>query len=93
MEGTVRYIFSGGNTPKGFYSYYNYILPQEKAQYKAHSFSKFVQYSRQGNIIFTLLRAQVMANAIQLHWQNRQSPKTAQLLYSHAVETAHFLKW
>lgn len=31
MEGTVRYIFSGGNTPKGFYSYYNYILPQEKA--------------------------------------------------------------
>ena len=28
MEGKVRNLYPGGNTPHGFYSYYNYILPQ-----------------------------------------------------------------
>jgi len=32
MKGKIRNIYPGGNTPKGFYSYYNYILPQRKAE-------------------------------------------------------------
>lgn len=32
MEGKVRNLYPGGNTPHGFYSYYNYILPQRKAE-------------------------------------------------------------
>lgn len=32
MKGRIRNIFPGGNTPQGFYSYYNYILPQRKAE-------------------------------------------------------------
>lgn len=32
MKNVIRDIFPGGNTPLGFYSYYNYILPQRKAQ-------------------------------------------------------------
>lgn len=30
-KGKIRGMFPGGNTPKGFYSFYNYILPQEEA--------------------------------------------------------------
>jgi Cdc6-like AAA superfamily ATPase len=26
-EGTIRHLFPGGNTPQGFFSYYNHILP------------------------------------------------------------------
>ena len=26
-EGKIRHLFPGGNTPQGFFSYYNYILP------------------------------------------------------------------
>ena len=33
MEGRIRKIFPGGNTPQGFYSYYRYILSQEKAEH------------------------------------------------------------
>lgn len=33
MKGIVRDIFPGGNTPKGFYSFYKYILPQEIAEH------------------------------------------------------------
>lgn len=32
MKGQLRNLFPGGNTPDGFYSYYNYILPQRKAK-------------------------------------------------------------
>ncbi len=32
MEGKTRNLYPGGNTPCGFYSYYNYILPQRKAE-------------------------------------------------------------
>lgn len=32
MKGHIRNIYPGGNTPEGFYSYYNYILPQKKAE-------------------------------------------------------------
>lgn len=32
MKGQIRNIYPGGNTPKGFYSYYNYILPRRKAK-------------------------------------------------------------
>ena len=32
MKGHIRNIFPGGNTPQGFYSYYNDILPQRKAE-------------------------------------------------------------
>lgn len=32
MEGKIRNLYPGGNTPDGFYSYYNYILPQRKAE-------------------------------------------------------------
>lgn len=32
MKGQLRNMFPGGNTPDGFYSYYNYILPQRKAK-------------------------------------------------------------
>ncbi len=31
-NGKVRHMFPGGNTSKGFYSYYDYILPQEVAE-------------------------------------------------------------
>lgn len=30
-KGNIRHMFPGGNTSLGFYSYYNYILPQEEA--------------------------------------------------------------
>lgn len=32
MKGDQRNIYPGGNTPLGFYSYYNYILSQRKAE-------------------------------------------------------------
>lgn len=32
MKGHKRNIFPGGNTPYGFHSYYNYIMPQNKAE-------------------------------------------------------------
>lgn len=32
MEGIIRDFFAGGNTWNGFYSYFEYILPQEDAQ-------------------------------------------------------------
>ena len=32
MKDQLRSMFPGGNTPEGFYSYYNYILPQRKAK-------------------------------------------------------------
>lgn len=32
MKGQIRNIYPGGNTPYGFYSYYNHILPQRKAE-------------------------------------------------------------
>lgn len=32
MKGQQRDIYPGGNTPYGFYSYYNYILSQRKAE-------------------------------------------------------------
>jgi len=31
-KGTIRRVFPGGNTSCGFYSFYDYILPQEEAQ-------------------------------------------------------------
>lgn len=31
MRGKIRHIYPGGNTPKGFFSYYQYILGQEEA--------------------------------------------------------------
>jgi hypothetical protein len=34
-KGTIRHLFPGGNTSLGFFSYYDYILPQEEA---AHIF-------------------------------------------------------
>lgn len=32
MDGRVRNLYPGGNTPDGFYSYYKYILPQREAE-------------------------------------------------------------
>lgn len=32
MSGKVKNYFPGGNTSKGFYSFYNYIIPQDKAE-------------------------------------------------------------
>lgn len=32
MKGQQRNIYPGGNTSEGFYSYYNYILPQREAE-------------------------------------------------------------
>lgn len=32
MKGKIRHFFPGGNTSKGFYSFYRYILPQETAR-------------------------------------------------------------
>lgn len=32
MKGIQRNLYPGGNTPQGFYSYYNYILTQKKAE-------------------------------------------------------------
>ena len=32
MKGIQRNLYPGGNTPQGFYSYYNYILSQKKAE-------------------------------------------------------------
>lgn len=32
-EGNTRHIFPGGNTSKGFFSYYDYILPQTEANH------------------------------------------------------------
>ncbi len=29
--GRIKHVFPGGNTPKGFFSYYDYILSQEDA--------------------------------------------------------------
>lgn len=31
-KGNIRHMFPGGNTPRGFYSYYDYILPQKSAE-------------------------------------------------------------
>ena len=31
-KGKIRHMFPGGNTSKGFYSYYNYIINQEDAK-------------------------------------------------------------
>lgn len=31
-KGKARHMFPGGNTSKGFFSYYDYVLPQEKAK-------------------------------------------------------------
>jgi hypothetical protein len=28
-EGKIRHLFPGGNTPQGFFSYYNYIIPND----------------------------------------------------------------
>ena len=30
-NGKIKHAFPGGNTSRGFYSYYNYILEQEEA--------------------------------------------------------------
>lgn len=32
MEGKVRHMFPGNNTPHGFFSYYQYILSQQQAE-------------------------------------------------------------
>lgn len=32
MNGTIRHMFLGGNTSKGFYSFYRYIISQEEAR-------------------------------------------------------------
>lgn len=32
MKGNVRYMYPGANTPFGFYSFYEHILPQRKAE-------------------------------------------------------------
>lgn len=32
QKGRIRHMFPGGNSSKGFYSYYEYILPQEQAR-------------------------------------------------------------
>lgn len=32
VKGKIRHMFPGGNTSKGFFSYYDYVLPQEKAE-------------------------------------------------------------
>jgi len=32
MKKSVRHIYPGGNTPQGFFSYYNYILSQRNAR-------------------------------------------------------------
>ncbi|NLX76019.1 MAG: ATPase [Clostridiaceae bacterium] len=31
-KGRIRHMFPGGNTSEGFYSYYDYVLPQERAE-------------------------------------------------------------
>ena len=31
-KGRIRHMFPGGNTPLGFYSFYDYILPQKQAE-------------------------------------------------------------
>lgn len=31
-EGKIRHLFPGGNTPQGFFSYYNYIIPADAAR-------------------------------------------------------------
>ena len=31
-KGKIRHMFPGGNTPRGFYSFYSYILPQDEAK-------------------------------------------------------------
>lgn len=31
-KGKIRHMFPGGNTSRGFFSYYDYVLPQEKAK-------------------------------------------------------------
>lgn len=31
-KGRIRHMFSGGNTSRGFYSFFDYILPQDQAQ-------------------------------------------------------------
>ena len=31
-KGRVRHMFPGGNTSKGFFSFYDYVLPQERAE-------------------------------------------------------------
>ena len=31
IKGSIKHVFAGGNTPKGFFSYYHYILSQEDA--------------------------------------------------------------
>ena len=31
-KGKERHMFPGGNTSKGFFSYYDFVLPQEKAK-------------------------------------------------------------
>lgn len=32
LEGRIRHMFPGGNTSRGFFSYYNYIISQEEAK-------------------------------------------------------------
>lgn len=32
MKGNIKHFFPGNNTSQGFFSFYNYILPQEKAK-------------------------------------------------------------
>ena len=31
MNGKIRHIYPGGNTPEGFFSYYSYIMGQQEA--------------------------------------------------------------
>ena len=31
-KGMIRHMFPGGNSSRGFFSYYSYILPQEEAR-------------------------------------------------------------
>jgi len=31
-KGRIRHMFPGGNTSKGFYSFYNYIISQDEAE-------------------------------------------------------------
>lgn len=31
-EGKTRHMFAGRNTAEGFFSYYDHIMPQEKAE-------------------------------------------------------------
>lgn len=34
MKGKIRHLFPGGNTSKGFYSFYHYIISQDTARRK-----------------------------------------------------------